>query len=77
MEIDIVWEATLDDRYDCKVIRTGEYTGTLTVTDTADNTQLLSEDVGLSYQARFGPDISDVALWEDKCIAVVPELEQR
>lgn len=70
-----IWEAQLDERYDCRVVHIGEYRGRLTVTDTVDGTELLNEEVGLMYDAQFGPDISDIALWEDKCVAVVPDPE--
>lgn len=67
-----VWESQLDNRYDCRVVWTESYRGRLTVTDTVNNNILLDEEVSLMYDAQFGPDISDVCLWEDKCIAVVP-----
>lgn len=69
----IVWEAKLDEVYDCKVTRIDEYKGKLTVTDLSNNV-LLDEEVGLMYGARFGPDVSDVALWEDKCVEVIDKL---
>jgi hypothetical protein len=64
-----VWEAKLDDKYDCVVQRTGDYAGELTIT--ADSTVLHREAVGLSYGAIFGPDVADVREWEDKCIGIV------
>jgi hypothetical protein len=70
-----VWEAMLDDRYDCRVVWTESYRGRLTVKDIVDGNILLDEEVGLAYDAQFGPDISDVYLWEDKCVAVVPKPE--
>lgn len=66
----IIWEAKLDDIYDCKVTRIGEYRGKLTVTDSS-NKVLLDEEVGLMYDAQFGPDISDVALWEEKIVNLI------
>lgn len=69
----IIWEAKLDEVYDCKVTRIGAYKGRLTVIDLFDKV-LLDEEVGLMYDAQFGPDISDVALWEDKCVEVIDKL---
>lgn len=66
-----VWEASLDHRYDCKVERIDEYTGRLTVVDTETSKLMLDESVGLMYGARFGPDISDVAHWEDMIVEVI------
>jgi hypothetical protein len=45
----------------------------LTVTDLFDKV-LLDEEVTLTYGASFGPDISDVALWEDKSVEVIDKL---
>ena len=70
-----IWESMLDNRYDCRVVRIGQYQGKLTVKDTNTDQILLSEDVGLMYDAQFGPDIADVLVWQDKCIAVVPDPE--
>jgi hypothetical protein len=69
----VVWEAKLDEVYDCKVTRIDEYKGRLTVTDLFDKV-LLDEEVTLTYGASFGPDISDVALWEDKSVEVIDKL---
>lgn len=32
---------------------------------------LMHTEVGLSYGAMFGPDVADVALWEDMVIKVI------
>jgi hypothetical protein len=66
----VVWEAQLDEVYDCKVTRIDEYKGKLTVIDQFDRV-LLEEEVGLMYGAMFGPDIADVSHWEDKCVEVI------
>jgi hypothetical protein len=70
VERQIVWQASVDDdRYECSVYRTGEYEGELVVTE--GERVLLKEDVTLSYGAIFGPDVSDVANWQDKALAVI------
>lgn len=66
-----IWEARLDDRYDCQVTRINEAHGHLTVTDTTNKEILLSNEVTLSYGARFGPDVDDVADWEVRCVQAV------
>ena len=68
---EIVWQSTLDQIYDCRVTRTGDYRGTLTVTDTKASNCILEKEVGLSYGSMFGPDVSDVALWQDFCCEAV------
>lgn len=68
-----VWSSLLDHRYTCSVVRTAEYQGQLTVVDNTSGEKMLDENVSLMYDAQFGPDFSDVALWVDKCIAAVPE----
>ena len=66
-----VWETSLDERYDCKVERVEQYMGRLTVVDTAASVLLLEETVSLAYDAVFGPDVADVALWQEMCIKAV------
>ena len=69
----IIWEAQLDEVYDCKVTRIDEHTGKLTVIDQFDRV-LIEEEVGLMYGAMFCPDISDVSIWRDKCVEVIDKL---
>lgn len=66
-----IWEAQLDNRYDCTVERLDAYQGLLKVQDTQENRTLLEEHVSLAYGAQFGPDIDDVRTWEDKCVEIV------
>lgn len=72
----IIWESQLDEIYDCKVTRIDEYKGKLTMTDQFDRV-LFDEEVVLMYGARFGPDISDVALWQNRCVEVIDNLIER
>ena len=73
MSEDRIWESKLDDKWDCFVIRTSESTGQLIVSDNKD--VILRENVSLAYGAVFGPDISDVVLWQDKCVDVVDKYQ--
>jgi hypothetical protein len=67
-----VWEARLDERFQCRVIRETESTGKLEIEQGGD--VLFSKPIALAYGAVFGPDISDVAYWEDICINFVDGL---
>lgn len=67
-----VWENTVDGGlYRCWVERTGAYTGILMVE--RDGETIFRQEVGLAYQALFGPDIEDVGTWERLCIAAIDE----
>ena len=66
-----IWEATLDNIFECRVTRTGERTGQLTVTENVTGQLLLDKEVGLSYGAQFGPDVGDVGYWQELCVEVV------
>lgn len=63
----IIWEAKLDDLYECKVTRISENKGKLTMIDPFNRT-LIDREVGLLYGAVFGPDIEDIAYWEELCV---------
>ena len=63
--IDTIWSSKLDGRYDCAVTRTDHYQGKLTIEDAG--TVIFEQDVGLAYGAVFGPDVDDVAAWQDIC----------
>lgn len=73
MTEDVIWESILDGTYKCKVVRSGEYKGTLSIEDSAGEI-IHSQDVGLSYDALLGPDASDVAEWQDVCVEVIDAL---
>jgi hypothetical protein len=66
MPDDAVWNGTLDNRYTVTVIRTGTYHGELSIRE--GDQILLRENVGLSYDARFGPDAGDVADWQQRAV---------
>lgn len=72
MSEEIIWQSMLDDRYLVKVTRTGLYRAELTIGD--GDVVLHRQDVILMYDALFGPDIDDVATWQDIAIAFVDRL---
>lgn len=66
----LVWQAILDGKYGCSVARTADG-GRLVVANEETQEILLDRPVTLMYGAPFGPDVADVALWEEICIGVV------
>lgn len=69
--MDIVYATTLDNRYEVKVIRTGNYCANLILTDNTTGEVLLTEPTSLSYSAIVGPDVDDVADWQQRAITFV------
>ena len=67
----LIYSTTLDDKYIVKVERTGDYTAILIVME--GDKELLREDTTLAYRALFGPDVSDVATWQERAIKFVDE----
>ena len=73
-----VWHNTVDNEtWSTDVHRIAPYRGLLTVTEVATGETVHAEEVGLSYQAIFGPDIDDVESWKGKCIDVIDHPEKR
>jgi hypothetical protein len=72
-EAGVVWLAKLDERFLCEVVRTGEFReGRLCVFDNDWGLKCIFEEkVDLSYDAQFGPDVADTALWEDMVLEYV------
>lgn len=72
MALDVVWNQTVDQgAFRCWVERTGERTGVLIVTHVATGDELLHQDVHLAWGALFGPDVDDVARWQDKSLIAI------
>lgn len=69
-----VWSSMLDHRYTVKVTRIAPYHGELTIAE--GNNVLHREDVLLSFDALFGPDVTDVASWQEVALAFVDKLQQ-
>jgi len=70
--VETIWESTVDDgMYECKVNRIGEREGILTVLNVTTQKTLLRTPVELAYGASFGPDVHDVAYWEELCINAI------
>jgi len=76
-EQDVVWMNTIDGgTWGCAVTRTAPYQGRLTVWRTETHEIILDEQVGLAFDAVFGPDVADLAEWQDKIIAAVDAQNQ-
>jgi hypothetical protein len=71
MTEEIIWNATLDERYECKVLRNSYYSGQLQVFDNQQKKSLYDEEVRLSFGATFGPDVLDVVEWQNKVMEIV------
>lgn len=67
----LIWESKLDKIYQCEVNRIDEYKGILKVTNTENHFVLLEQEVTLSYRSLFGPDVDDVAYWQDLSVQAV------
>lgn len=53
------------------------YRGTLRVQRNSDDEIILETEVGIAYAARFGPDTSDVYLWQNIALAAIDkDIEQ-
>jgi hypothetical protein len=67
------WKTKLDDKYDV-LVEYGEdsYHGFLVVKD--GEKELLREATSISYGARFGADMDDVARWQTRACEVVDAL---
>lgn len=71
-EENVVWENTVDGgTWGCKVTRQGDYQGELEVWNVESGEVILSEIVGLAYGAIFGPDVDDLAQWQDRTIKAI------
>jgi hypothetical protein len=68
-----IWENRLDDKYDVFVegVEDG-YKGFFVIME--GDIELLREEVSISYGAKFGPDVADVAEWEQRCVDFIDEL---
>lgn len=74
----VVWEDTVDGgEFTVSVTRNSSYKGQLRVRVAATGEVLLDEEVGLAYQAIFGPDMADVEDWEERGIEVIDEWIER
>jgi hypothetical protein len=69
MNANEVWTSMLDDKYTVTVVRESPYRGILTITE--GEQVLYRESVGLMYDAQFGPDVDDVASWQDIAVRVI------
>lgn len=71
----VVWQNTLDKLYHCLVVREERNQGTLIMRD-PEGKELLRKEVVLMYNAQYGPDVADVALWATLVLAKADELKQ-
>lgn len=68
----VAWYNTLDGRYRIEVWRTIPYEGILKIFDHEKNDEeIFSKEVGIAFDARFGPDVADVDDWGNWAIEFV------
>lgn len=69
----IVWEATLDDRYRAEVVASDDpYKGTLRLLDQKSGNKVMMErPTGIAYGAPFGADYEDVRRWQEEIVAFI------
>jgi hypothetical protein len=67
----VIWESTLDNQFECKVLREEARVGVLIITDNTTGEDIFTRPVSLSYGAQFGPDIDDVQLWQHLCVEAI------
>lgn len=73
---DLVWSNSFDGgRYVASVIRTRPYHGLLSMT--REGKVVFQMEVGIAYDAPFGPDMEDVVDWEGMCTKAADEDYQR
>jgi hypothetical protein len=69
-----VYYSTVDNgTFEVKVMRLAAYSGRLTVKVMESGEVLLDTEVGLAYQALFGPDVADVNEWQIRSIDVIDQ----
>jgi hypothetical protein len=61
-----IWESTVDKKFKVCVTRVAPYEGELIISE--DDKMLTIQQVTISHDAKFGPDISDITEWERVCI---------
>lgn len=68
-----VWHSTVDGgNWTVQVWGRAPYQGRLLIWNQDNLTDpVLDEDVGLAYDAKFGPDVDDVDLWKERAIEVI------
>ena len=68
-----IWTSMLDGRYTVAVHRLAPYRGELTILD--GKAIIHRQEVSLMYGALFGPDVDDVATWQEIATKVVDGLK--
>lgn len=66
-----VWSSRLDGRYDVVVVGNPENTHSGMLLISEGDRVLLEEVVGLSYGAIFGPDVADIAAWQQRAVEFI------
>ena len=69
---ELVWAGTVDSgSWVVQVWHSGDYRGQLRIWAAGSSEPFFNEAVGLSYGARFGPDVDDVRAWQERSVEVI------
>lgn len=71
----LIWRAMLDGRFRARVVRSGPYSGVLTIEDEHARV-LLRDNVSLSYGALWGPEPLDMQEWQQRAEAFLAGMEK-
>lgn len=66
-----VWKDVLDKKYPTYVERLEPYKGELVIMD--GDKEIYRKPVGISYDAKFGPDVMDISEWENTVAKFIDE----
>ena len=65
-----IWAARLDNAYNCEVILT-EDGRSASITIEENGEVIYDEPTVMVFEPRFGPDVADVACWENQIIEFI------
>jgi hypothetical protein len=69
MNQQIIWESTLDNRYEVQVVRFAPYQGKLLIREAGE--EIYSQRVGLMFDTLVGPVAADLDVWEEMAIDAI------
>ena len=71
----IIYKSKLDKKFDVWVERVAPYEGELVISE--NGKMLTIKQVTLKFDAKFGPDVSDITDWESFCIDYIDNNYQK
>ncbi|MEE9214656.1 MAG: hypothetical protein V3U54_07655 [Thermodesulfobacteriota bacterium] len=75
---DIIWWSKLDNRFLIQVRRLRENEATMCIFDHDNDDEMMScEQVSLAYGAIYGPDVADIATWQERAVEIVDHFPKK